>query len=141
MKRETITRMLNGLDDRYVSEAEAYLPVAVQESSTWYAVSSPYFGMDDFRWFLKQLGDMGEYFELNKQLFDYTVAFDADKESKDYAVPVYFISGSDDWICPVDSTQGFYYSITAPSKEFTLIEGCGHNVQYSLPEDFAAAVK
>ena len=32
MKRETITRMLNGLDDRYVSEAEAYLPEAVQES-------------------------------------------------------------------------------------------------------------
>ena len=32
MKRETITRMLNGLDDRYISEAEAFLPEAIQES-------------------------------------------------------------------------------------------------------------
>ena len=117
-----------------------YHPVAVQESSTWYAVSSPYFGMDDFRWFLKQLGDMGEYFELNKQLFDYTVAFDADKESKDYAVPVYFISGSDDWICPVDSVKAYYNGITAPKKDIYLIEGCGHNVQYSLPQEFATVV-
>ena len=54
---------------------------------------------------------------------------------------MYFISGSDDWICPVDSVRDYYNSITAPEKDFTLIEGCGHNVQYSLPADFAKAVK
>lgn len=123
------------------SEVSKYHLSAVDDNSMWYALTSPYYGMDDFRWFLIQLGDMGEYFDMNKPLFDYTKAFDAEQTGTDYAVPVYFISGSDDWICPVDSTQGFYYSITAPSKEFTLIEGCGHNVQYSLPEDFAAAVK
>ena len=32
MKRETITRMLNGLDDRYLREAETFLPEAIQES-------------------------------------------------------------------------------------------------------------
>ena len=54
---------------------------------------------------------------------------------------MYFISGSDDWICPVDSVRDYYNSITAPETDFTLIEGCGHNVQYSLPADFAKAVK
>ena len=97
--------------------------------------------MDDFRWFLIQLGDMGKYFDMNKPLFDYTKAFDAEQTGTDYAVPVYFISGSDDWICPVDSVKDYYNSITAPSKDLALIEGCGHNVQYSLPEDFAKAVR
>ena len=123
------------------SEVSKYHPAAVEDNSIWYALTSPYYGMDDFRWFLKQLGDLGEYFAMNKQLFDTTEKFDAAALGTDYAVPVYFISGSDDWICPVDSVKDFYNSITAPSKDFTLIEGCGHNVQYSLPEDFASAVR
>ena len=97
--------------------------------------------MDDFRWFLVQLGDMEDYFALNKPLFDYTQAFHAEQNGMEYKVPVHFISGSDDWICPVDSVRDFCNSITAPSKDVTLIEGCGHNVQYSLPEEFAKAVR
>ena len=123
------------------SEVSKYHPSAVDDNSVWYALTSPYYGMDDFRWFLIQLGDMGKYFDMNKPLFDYTKAFDAEQTGTDYAVPVYFISGSDDWICPVDSVKDYYNSITAPEKDFTLIEGCGHNVQYSLPEDFAKAVR
>ena len=122
-------------------EVSEYHPAAVGENSVWYALTSPYYGMDDFRWFTVQLGDMENYFALNKPLFDYTKGFDATALGTEYAVPVYFISGSDDWICPVDSVRDYYNSITAPEKDFTLIEGCGHNVQYSLPEDFAKAVK
>ena len=40
-------------------------------------------------------------------------------------MPVYLISGSDDWVCPVDAA----------------LEGCGHNVQYTEPGKFAATVK
>ena len=119
------------------SEVSKYHPAAVEEKSVWYALFSPYYGMDDFRWFLVQLGDMEDYFALNKSLFAYTQDFDAERNGTEYQVPVYFISGSDDWICPVDSVKEYCNSITAPSKDFALIEGCGHNVQYSLPQDFA----
>ena len=122
-------------------EVSKYHPAAVEDNSVWYALSSPYYGVDDFRWFLVQLGDMGEYFDLNKPLFDATEAFDAELSGTEYKVPVHFISGSDDWICPVDSVRDYYNGITAPEKDFTLIEGCGHNVQYSLPEEFAKAVR
>ena len=122
-------------------EVSTYHPAAVEDNSVWYALFSPYYGMDDFRWFLVQLGDMEDYFALNQPLFDYTAAFDAEQAGRDYKVPVYFISGSDDWVCPVDSVRDFYNAISAPKKDFTLIDGCGHNVQYSQPEDFVKAVK
>ena len=118
-----------------------YHPVEVQDSETWDAVVSPYFGMDDFRWFLKQLGDMEVYFALNRQLFDYTFHFDAYERKMDFQMPVYFISGSDDWICPVDSVQGYMNAILAPDKNLNLMEGCGHNTQYAMPEDFAEIVR
>ena len=123
------------------SEVAPYHPAAVADHTVWDALASPYYGMDDFRWFLVQLGDLGDYFALNKPLFDYTQAFDAEQGSMEYKVPVYFISGSDDWICPVDSVKDYYEAVSAPAKEFTLIEGCGHMVQYCLPEEFARAVK
>ena len=118
-----------------------YHPVEVQDSETWDAVASPYFGMDDFRWFLKQLGDMEVYFDLNRQLFDYTFNFDAYERKMDFQMPVYFISGSDDWICPVDSVQDYMNAILAPHKNLNLMDGCGHNTQYAMPEDFAEIVR
>lgn len=118
-----------------------YHPVEVSDKATWMAVTSPYFGIDDFRWFLKQLGDMDEYFQLNRQLFDYTFTFDACENKLEYEVPVYFISGTCDWICPIDSIREYTETISAPEIRFELIEGCGHNLQYSLPEEFALKIK
>ena len=98
------------------SEVSKYHTEKVSENSVWYALFSPYYGMDDFRWFLKQIGSMEDYFAVNKPLFDYTKQFNADNYGMEYAVPVYFISGSDDWICPVDSVKNYCDSITAPKK-------------------------
>ncbi len=118
-----------------------YHPVDVSDQSIWMAVTSPYIGIQDFRWFLKQLGDLNEYFELNQQLFDYTFTFDAYENGLEYEMPVYFISGTCDWICPVDSIREYKESILSPDVRFELIEGCGHNLQYSLPEEFAGIVR
>lgn len=122
-------------------EVAPYHPAKVDDQSTWYAVTSPTFGMDDFRWFLRQLGDMEDYFALNRQLFDATQAFDAEAQGMDYAVPVCFISGGEDWICPVDSVRAYEEAISAPQKELRLIDGCGHSPQYSLPDAFAREVR
>lgn len=118
-----------------------YHPTDVPDRATWLAVTSPYFGISDFRWFLKQLGDMDEYFRLNRQLFDYTLTFDAYENGLNYEVPVYFISGACDWICPVDSVREYAEDLSFPYVQTELIGGCGHNLQYSSPEEFAGKVK
>ncbi len=118
-----------------------YHPASVSDQATRMAITSPYFGISDLRWFFKQLGDMEEYFALNQQLFDYTLAFDAYENSLEYEMPVYFISGTCDWICPVDSVREYAQTISAPAVCVEVIEGCGHNVQYSSPKAFAECVK
>ncbi len=117
-----------------------YHPAEKADKTTFYAVFSPYFGFEDVRWFLRQLGDMDDYFALNKQLFDYTFAADMSGDTE-YEVPVHFISGSCDWVCPVDSVKGYADSITAPSVKCDVMEGCGHLPQYDEPEEFASLIK
>lgn len=90
---------------------------------------------------MNQLGGMDEYFALNQQLFDYTFSFDAYENGLEYEMSVYFISGTCDWICPVDSIREYAEDISAPDFRFELLEGCGHSVQFSLPEEFAKRVK
>ena len=119
----------------------AYHPVELKDQTTWMAVSSPYFGMNDFWWFLKQLGDFDDYYILNKQLFDYTCAFDVKTLEWDHTVPAYFISGSDDWVCPIIPIEQYVDGLHADKKEFLVISGCGHNVQYTKPTEFSNLVK
>jgi pimeloyl-ACP methyl ester carboxylesterase len=122
------------------SLVSAYHPVDVSDQATWMAITSPYYGVDDFRWLLKQLGNLEDYFSLNQQLFDYTMTFDAYNNGLTYEMPVYFISGTCDWICPVDSIKEYSETITAPEVRMELVEGCGHEVQFSLPSEFADVV-
>ncbi len=116
-------------------------PVTVRDNTVWMSAASPYFGMDDLRWIMVQMGDYDEYYKLNKDLFDQTFDFDVNTLGKEYKMPVHFISGSDDWICPVDSVRNYMDSIEAPDKSLELFSGCGHNVQYAKPEEFAETVK
>ena len=118
-----------------------YHPVEISDKATWMAVISPYFGVDDLRWFLVQLGDMEEYVKLNKQLFDFTFDFNIYDYGLDYEMPAYFISGSCDWVCPVAPIREYAQAVQAPSSDFLVINGPGHNLQYSTPREFANAVK
>lgn len=117
-----------------------YHPATVPDRATMMAVQSPYFGVDDFRWFLKQLGDMEQYWELNNKLFEYTFDFDAYEQSMNYEMPVYFISGSCDWICPVASVKEYYEDISAEEKSLNILDGCEHNLQYSSPKEFSLLI-
>ncbi len=118
-----------------------YHPATVSDKATMMAIQSPYFGVDDFRWFLKQLGNIEQYWDLNKQLFEYTFSFDAYDQSLEYEIPVYLISGSCDWICPVDSVREYAEAIFAEDVRVEIIEGCGHNLQFSSPEEFAQKIE
>ena len=118
-----------------------YHPASVPDKSIWLALTSPYFGVEDLQWFFKQLGDKNTYFALNSQLFAYTLAFDAYENKTAYEMPVYLISGDCDWVCPVDSIKEYAEAVTAPSVRMELIEGCGHNLQYASPKEFAQRIK
>lgn len=118
-----------------------YHPATVSDKATMMAIQSPYFGVDDFRWFLKQLGSIEEYWILNEQLFEYTFAFDAYEQSLAYGAPVYFISGSCDWVCPVDSIKAYADDILSEGVRIETLEGCGHNLQFSSPKEFAQKIE
>lgn len=116
--------------------------VAEKSANTiWEGIASPYMGIDDIRWFFKQIGGLEEYIELNQQLFDYIMVSDVRDYGLEYQVPVGFISGSDDWTTPVKYSEEYYNLISAPQKSFALIEGCGHSPQYDDPESFSKKLK
>lgn len=115
---------------------------AEKEANTiWIGLSSPYMGFDDLRWFFKQTGDLTDYFALNKQLFDYTIQTDVTDYGLEYQIPVGFISGSCDWTTPVKCSQDYCDLISAPQKQFALLDGCGHSPQYASPEEFCEILK
>lgn len=132
----TLMNMMNlrGLVGEYHS--------AEKEANTiWLGIASPYMGIDDLRWFLKQAGEFGEYIELNQQLFDYIMIADVRDYGLEYQVPVGFISGTDDWTTPVKYSEDYFNSISAPAKEFKCINGCGHSPHYDSPEEFCDALE
>ncbi len=110
-------------------------------NTIWMGAVSPYMGMDDLRWFFKQAGDFEAYVKLNKQLFDYIMYTDVREYGLDYQVPVGFITGAQDWTTPVSYARTYCESIDAPSKQFIIIEGCGHAPQFDAPEEFGTVLK
>jgi pimeloyl-ACP methyl ester carboxylesterase len=112
-----------------------------QTNTLWIGISSPYMGIDDLRWFLKQTGSLEDYFVLNKQLYDYVQTVDVRDYGTAYQVPVGILSGDCDWVTPVQCAQDYYNLISAPRKQIRLLDGCGHSPQYDSPEEFSEAIK
>ena len=84
---------------------------------------------------------MSDYITLNQQLFDYLFTVDIREKNTEFQVPVGFISGDWDWTTPVKYTEGYCNQITAPNKQFRLMEGCGHAPQHDDPELFSSVLK
>ncbi len=133
---KTLTNMMN-----LRKQVSKYHVAEKQANTIWAGIASPYMGIDDLRWFLKQAGNFDEYVELNQQLFDYIMTADVRDYGLEYQVPVGFISGSDDWATPVKYSEDYYNLVNAPEKQFGLIEGCGHSPQFDAPEEFCDVLK
>jgi pimeloyl-ACP methyl ester carboxylesterase len=56
-------------------------------------------------------------------------------------MPAYFISGSCDWVCPNEPIREYVEKVQAVDSDFIVINGPGHNLQYSTPKEFADVVK
>lgn len=118
------------------TEALPFVPEALPEKSTWLALTSPYMGMEDFKWFLKQLGPLEEYLALNRQLYDSLIEFQLYDVAIPKEIPVHYISGTHDYVCPVVSIKNYIYAKGVNGSLYTL-ENCGHNVQYTKPHEFS----
>lgn len=136
LEDETLVNLMN------VRNYTSKYHVAEKSANTiWEGIASPYMGVDDLRWFMKQMGDLGEYFELNKHLYDSLLVTDVRDFGLEYQVPVGFISGSDDWTTPVKYSEDYCNLISAPEKKTAWIDGCGHSPQYDDPETFCRELK
>lgn len=102
----------------------------------WLGLSSPYMSLLDIKWFLKPNSGLDKYFEINKNLFDYIITVDLRNETLEYNVPTYFITGECDWITPMKYSQDYYYSISAPAKEYYIMKDCGHAPYFDDPKEF-----
>ena len=118
------------------SLADLYHQVPMTRNYILDAYISPYMGVDDIRWYLLQL-NLEKFVRLNSSLFDYINEEDVYDYGTEFQIPVGFISGSCDWITPVDRTKDYYDAIEAPNKQMELIEGWGHTVPQENPEEFA----
>ena len=135
-KDKTIENMLNLRS--YVSP---YHAAPKSANTLLLALTSPYMGVDDVRWFLKQLGSINDYVTLNHNLFDYLLKTNVYDYGTDYQVPVGFISGECDWTTPVQYSEDYYNDISAPQKDMQLVEGCGHTPQEDSPQKFCEILK
>ena len=120
---------------------EPYHQQTVTEDASIMAyITSPYFGIDDARWYIPLILD--ETFDDPSELLEeYASEYDAYEKDLEYQVPVLFISGTDDWTCPAGIVEKYENDITAPRKGIYLFEGCGHAPHGQLPEEFAEGVK
>ena len=122
----------------------AYHSAAKEPNNIWLGMSSPYFGIDDLKWFMVQVTSQEKFLSLNRQLFDSLDSIDAwttAARGAGFEMPVHIIMGSEDWICPVELAREFVDGISAPQKDFTLIDGCGHSPHNAAPDEFDAAVR
>ena len=104
------------------------------------ALFSPYTGVDDVRWVLKQM-DTDRYYALEKALMDTVFNYNIYDYGMRYQVPMLFISGEYDYICNCSLVEQYFEQITAPAKEFEMIEGGGHTPHYETPEEVSEIIK
>ncbi len=121
-------------------EANKYHPAERKANTLMLAMFSPYTGMDDLRWLLKQK-DLDDFSELEKPLLELAASYDIYEQDMHYDVPMYFISGEMDYVCNTSLVGTFYQEITAPEVEFVVISGGGHTPHYESPKLFADAVR
>lgn len=123
------------------NETARYLKAPLEESTILAAICSPYFGVNDFRWFAMEVVSFEQCYEINKELYQETFAMDLRKETKNFEVPVGFISGSEDYNTNVEMVEEYYETVHSPYTSIHILRDCGHFPQVDCPTTFTQALK
>jgi pimeloyl-ACP methyl ester carboxylesterase len=89
---------------------------------------SPFITFNDLRWFLSPIFSFNKFIEIQDKLYDalYSENVLSVYNYTQYKVPVVIIAGDCDWITPYGMARDYFDNISAPKKEFILIENAGH---------------
>lgn len=73
---------------------------------------------------------------FSEQVAPQAVTIDERAEGTAFRIPVFFFQGEHDALTPPQPVRGFYEDVTAPVKDFALIEGCSHFASFRNPDRF-----
>ena len=123
-----------------------YLPKGDSTSSFALSVMgtfSPDMTFSDLRWYLFATTDFEAYLFSNGLLAGLLFSkggFSMHDHITEFEVPVTFISGDCDWVTPYPVVEQFFNDITAPHKEYILMENAGHSPYLDNPDVFSQAL-
>jgi pimeloyl-ACP methyl ester carboxylesterase len=55
-------------------------------------------------------------------------------------VPILLISGEQDYICPVQTTEKWFNKLSAPNKKFVIIKNASHMVNFEKPDEWNSEI-
>lgn len=73
---------------------------------------------------------------FSEQIAPQAVGIDERAEGTAFRIPVFFFQGEHDALTPPEPVRSFYKEVTAPVKDFALIEGCSHFASFRNPDRF-----
>lgn len=88
---------------------------------------------------LHSLGEIRTYMKAmsySECLAPQSVTIDEWAEGTDFAIPFFLFQGERDVITPAQSAKRFFDDVTAPIKEFALIENASHFAAFRRPDRF-----
>jgi pimeloyl-ACP methyl ester carboxylesterase len=75
------------------------------------------------------------------QLFQELMMIDLRALGMRFELPFFVFQGDSDVLTPTATARAYFEEVTAPHKEFVLIERCGHLAAFARPDQFLAELR
>lgn len=115
---------------RWAIKADPAIPNMISDVILPALMSSPEHTLRDLYHLLKGMT------ESTSQWHDASAGFDPHTLGTDFAVPFFIFQGDSDVVTPTTAAKDYFDAITAPHKEFTLINNSGHLAMFTRPDQF-----
>lgn len=92
-------------------------------------LTSPLHSLGEVRTYMNAMG-------FSECLAPQSATIDEWAEGTDFSIPFFLFQGEHDVITPAQSAKRFFDDVTAPIKEFALIENAGHFAAFRRPDRF-----
>lgn len=106
----------------------------------WKSFTSPDLEFIDLKWFMNTMTSYDMVFTMFSSLLDFLFEFNAYDFLTENNVSMAFITGSDDWITPMEMARDYYNVLENENKRFIAMEGIGHFPFINNPKLFSDIV-